>query len=121
MNKKLIKKVKDLEIELLDPKVRKDKRRLNDLISDDFIEFTSNGTTITKAEVLKDLPRQKYFEWKAFNLKVKELSSEIFLVTYKVKKIDVKNKTIVSSLRSSIWKNYNEKLKIIFHQGTLVK
>ena len=35
--------------------------------------------------------------------------------------IDLKNKKTTISLRSSLWKNINNKWQMIFHQGTLLK
>ncbi len=121
MNKILFKKIKDLELELLSPEVRKNKKRLNELLADDFIEFASAGFAIDKKYVLSNLPKENNVNWKVSDIKVSMLSNDLFLITYKVKKTDVKNKIIINSMRSSIWKDFNGKFKMVFHQGTLIK
>lgn len=118
--KKYLNKIKELELELLDPITRKNKKRLNELLSDDFLEFASNGFVMNKKDILSRLPKQKQIEWKVLNLKVKELSPDVFLVAYKVKKIELKDNKKIVSLRSSIWKNIGNKCQMVFHQGTLM-
>jgi hypothetical protein len=113
-------KVKKLEIELLDPYTRKNRKRLNELISEDFLEFTSVGFITNKKDVLKRLPKQSLVNWKVSNLKIRQLSKDILIVTYKVKKKNLKDNNITLSLRSSIWKNTNNNWKMVFHQGTLI-
>lgn len=110
--------VKKLEFELLRPEVRKNKKRLDELLVDDFCEFTSVGTVIHKKDVLKNLPKEKDIKWQILNLKTKTIFENAILVTYKVKKTNLKNKKTILSLRNSIWKNDNGNWQIIFHQGT---
>lgn len=114
-------KIKTLELELLKPEIRKDKKRLGEILADDFIEFTSLGTVINKKDVLKSLSKESHIKWEISNFKIKNISKEIVLVTYKAKKIDLKNKKIIFSLRSSVWKIFNNNWQMIFHQGTLIK
>lgn len=121
MNKIYIKKIKDLELELLDPKVRKDKKRLSQLLSEDFMEIASSGVIFNKEDILKNLPKQNNIEWKVSNLKVKEISQNIFLINYKIKKTDIKNNIVTNSIRTSLWKDFNGNWKMVFHQGTLIK
>jgi len=114
------KKVKEFELELLNSSTRKNIKRLRELLADDFIEFASSGLIIDKKDVLSTLPKQEPTEWKVSNLKSKELSNDIILVTYKVKKKNLKDGRITLSLRSSIWKNVENNWQMIFHQGTLL-
>jgi hypothetical protein len=118
---KIIQTIKKFELELLKPEVRKNKKRLGELLDTDFIEFTSIGTIIKKKNVLRNLPKENQIKWKVFGFKVKNISNDVVLVTYKVEKTDLKSKKIISSLRSSIWKKSRENWQIVFHQGTLIK
>lgn len=118
--KNIEKQVKILELELLKPEIRKDKNILNKLLSSDFIEFTSLGIVSSKKDIIKRLPNQKDLKWVVINLKTKILSNDIVLVTYKVKKIDLKENNKTISLRSSVWKNNNSNWQMVFHQGTLL-
>lgn len=121
MKKEVLNKIKELELELLDPKVRKSKKRLGELLVDDFLEFGASGLIVDKKKVLSNLPKQNNIVWQTSNLKVKNISENIFLLTYKVKKTNIKTGEIINSLRSSIWKIENGKAKMFFHQGTLLK
>lgn len=113
--------IKRLELQLLKPEIRKNKKLLNELLSDDFIEFTSIGTIINKKYVLRNLPKESLIKWKVSKFKTRIISKDIILTTYKAQKNDLKDKNIVISLRSSLWKNINNKWKIIFHQGTILR
>ncbi len=113
--------IKNFEIELLDPKVRKNKKRLNDLLSDDFLEYASTGEIFTKKDILLNLPKETKRTFNISNLKVKDISENIFLVTYKIKKFDIDKNIKTLSIRSSIWKKDNNQFKMVFHQGSLIK
>jgi len=119
--KKIEQQIKNSELGLLKPEIRKNKKILDELLADDFIEFTSVGTIINKKDVLRNLPKESLIKWKVSNLKTKIISKDVILATYKVQKKDLKNKNIIVSLRVSLWKNINNKWKIIFHQGTILK
>jgi len=112
--------LKELELELLKPEVRKDKKQLDQLLDDDFIEFTSTGLITDKKDVIKRLPKMETVQWKVQNIKIKKLSSDIVLITYKISKRKLKEKIAIWSLRSSIWINNNNNWQIVFHQGTLI-
>jgi hypothetical protein len=43
----------NLEKELLSPKTRKSKTRLNELLADDFFEFMQDGNPANKLDILK--------------------------------------------------------------------
>jgi len=113
--------IKKLELELLKPEIRKNKNSLDELLADDFKEFTSIGTVIDKKDVLKNLPKESLVKWKVSNFKIKAIAQDIVLVTYKVQKIDLKNKKTIVSLRSSLWRNISNNWQIVFHQGTIIK
>ncbi len=114
-------KVKKLELELLDPYTRKNKKRLDELLSEDFLEFTSVGSITNKKDVLKRLPKQSLLNWKVSNFKIKQLSEDVLMATYKAEKKNMKDNNITLSLRTSIWKNTNNNWQMVFHQGTLIK
>ena len=46
--------VKEFELELLSPKIRKSPERLNELLADDFFEFNQSGGTSTKKVLWRD-------------------------------------------------------------------
>ena len=105
----------ELEIELLKPAARKSVERLDQLISDEFIEFGSSGKVYSKQDILQTLPYEKEQAIEINNFKTAELSEDVVLATYRAT-IDG-----VPSLRSSIWKRVSSNWKMIFHQGTITQ
>lgn len=111
--------IKNLETELLRPEVRKSKKRLDELLADDFYEIGESGKKYNKQDILNDLPKQAEVDFTIQNFNAVEISPGIILATYQIEKEIAGNKT--SSLRSSFWQNKNGKWQIIFHQGTTLK
>ena len=105
---KLSQLIQKLELSLLDQSVRQSKNQLNQLIADDFVEFGKSG----KQNILDSLPSEKTRTFNMIDFKIKELSQDVVLALYKI----IENDTV--SLRSSIWKQYSDAWRIIFHQGT---
>ncbi|MCX6756118.1 MAG: DUF4440 domain-containing protein [Candidatus Nomurabacteria bacterium] len=114
-------KIYALEMSLLTPEVRSSAAKLDELLSDDFIEFGSSGLVYDKKHILERLPSNTdsvVYKVEDFNVKI--LSEDCALATFKTEKIvnDVLNST---SLRSSIWKKESENWRMFFHQGTHIK
>lgn len=108
----LHKQIQQLELSLLTPSVRKSLVQLNKLIANDFIEFGSSGKVYNKQDCMA--LDEKLREFKVIDFKIKELSKEVILATYKT----IENGDV--SLRSSIWKHYGDGWQMVFHQGTKV-
>lgn len=106
----LPKLIEALEQSLLSASVRQSTEQLNKLIADDFLEFGSSGKVYNKQDCIKpdDIPRK----FVVSDFKIKELSKDVTLATYKT------TENGVTSLRSSIWQRYGDEWKLIFHQGT---
>lgn len=111
----------ELENELLKPETRQSAEKINELLSDDFIEFCSSGNiyNYNKGDVFDKTINSSKIKWEIKEFSTKQLSNESILATYKVIKHSESKENIRYSLRSSIWKCLNGKWKIIFHQGTL--
>jgi aminoglycoside 6'-N-acetyltransferase len=106
----LPKLIEALEQSLLDPCVRQSTGQLNKLIADDFLEFGSSGKVYNKQDCIKPDETSRKFAVSEF--KIKELSKDVTLATYKT------TEDGIAALRSSIWKRYDGEWKMIFHQGT---
>jgi aminoglycoside 6'-N-acetyltransferase len=106
----LPKLIEALEQSLLDPCVRQSTGQLNKLIADDFLEFGSSGKVYNKQDCIK--PDETSRKFAVSECKIKELSKDVTLATYKT------TEDGIASLRSSIWKQYGDEWKMIFHQGT---
>ena len=106
--KKVFEEIELLEKQLLSSSTRKSIKVLDELLAVDFKEFGKSGFVYDKQEILNSLldeePRNltaKYFE--------------VYLVTYTT----IENG--ISTLRSSIWKSFDNRLQMLFHQGTEVR
>jgi hypothetical protein len=114
--------IKDLiismELSLLDKNIRNDKNELKNIISSDFIEYSSSGKIYTYEDCIKYLPEEnKQIKYNILNIEINKLSEDIILLLYTIE-MEKENKMEVSN-RSSIWINKNGKWKILFHQGTI--
>jgi len=113
--------IKALEIELLQPEVRKSKDRLNELIADEFIEIGESGKQYNKQDILDALPKQSGIRFSPKDFKATEISSNVVLATFHLEKEITESGEKIISLRSSIWKNKSGRWQIVFHQGTPLK
>lgn len=109
-----------LENDLLKSEVRKSPQKLSELLAEDFIEFTSSGSEYhyKSSDVFQKQDDNSQLLWQIIDFKIKLLSDDCVLATYKVVKHNEPNENKKYSLRSSIWKSYCGKWKMIFHQGT---
>lgn len=105
-----------LEIELLKPEVRKSAERLRELLANDYREFCCSGWIAGYNEGDTCYEPNVSFETKDFQ--AVELASDYVQVTYKVKKKYEETGVEKYSNRSSIWRCYEGKWKMFFHQGT---
>lgn len=106
----LPKLIEALERSLLDSSVRQSTEQLSKLIADDFLEFGSSGKVYNKQDCIK--PDETSRKFVVSDFKIKELSKDVMLATYKT------TEDGIASLRSSIWQRYGDEWKMIFHQGT---
>lgn len=105
-----------LEIEILKGSIRKDPEKLNELISEDFIEFGGAGIEYNKQQIIEALLNEKNIEWDYEDLKSRNISDDVIMVNYIA--IKKENDTETKSLRTSIWKKSKDKYQMVFHQGT---
>jgi hypothetical protein len=117
MDDLLKKTIKDLEVELLQPHVRKNISRLNELISDDFIEFGASGNRYNKKDVLNVLPGSDEVKYTIREFAVIEVTAGTMLATYRVEKEVPSCGEKTFSVRRSIWQERKGQWQIIFHQG----
>ncbi len=110
----LLNHIKHLEEKLLENLTRKSKINLQELLADEFIEFSSLGKSYNKKEIIEALLEENNSNYSLTDFKITLLTQEVILATY----LAIKDKNIYS-LRSSIWKSYGGKWKMVFHQGTL--
>ncbi|MEH2142551.1 nuclear transport factor 2 family protein [Nostoc sp.] len=108
---------------LLQSDVRKSAKDVMDLLAEEFIEFGSSGRVFDKQQIINSLqnePIESLTQRSITEFKTLVLATGVVLVTYRIVR-HISGEQPVHSLRSSIWKLNNDRWKMIFHQGTLVK
>ncbi|MEI1375770.1 nuclear transport factor 2 family protein [Nostoc sp. UHCC 0926] len=108
---------------LLQSDVRKSAKDVMDLLADEFIEFGSSGRVFDKQQIINSLqnePIESLTQRSITEFKTLVLATGVVLVTYRIVR-QISGEQPVHSLRSSIWKLNNDRWKMIFHQGTLVR
>jgi hypothetical protein len=106
--------IKELEEKLLKPDIRTSKSDLEELLSNEFMEFTSSGNVINKQDCLDGLQTNRM---ELYDFSIKVLSEELILSKFRLNIVDKNN----HSLRSSIWKYSDGRWQMLFHQGTLTQ
>jgi hypothetical protein len=109
-----------LELYLLRPEVRTSAEKINELISDDFIEYGSSGLIYNKENILERLPQGNSLSYNLFDFDVIILSENIVQTRFKIDRTNLDN-TKTTSLRASLWRKNNDNWQIFFHQGTPIK
>jgi hypothetical protein len=122
VNQTLEQQIFDLEKQLLMPEIRQSVERFMDFFSKDFIEFGSSGRILYFSEdYFKGEQYPPGFKYEIKDFKIKILAQDVVLATYKGIKHHESMEDRKYSLRSSIWKCFDGKWKMIFHQGTPTK
>ncbi|NMB47940.1 nuclear transport factor 2 family protein [Candidatus Kuenenbacteria bacterium] len=110
--------VKKLELALLNPKIRKSKNKLAELLADDFLEFAQSGKIHTKQDIINKLPQAPTEKFSPHDYTEKQLSPELVLVRYTVDRRVIKSGLKRRTLCSSIWHKQKGQWRMIFFQGT---
>ena len=110
-----------LENDLLKPEIRQSVEEVSELLSDGFTEFTSSGYiyNYNTGQVIDEGTDLQDMDWKIRDFEINQLSKDCILATYILIKDSELDENRKCSLRSSIWKCFDGKWKMIFHQGTL--
>jgi len=105
--------LRDLETRLLQPDVRRSPAKLDRLLADEFLEFTSSGNTCHKQQCVGGMSA---VDMVISDFQARLQAPGVALATYRVAKRD--GKETKHSLRSSIWKLIEGRWQMVFHQGT---
>ena len=115
----LYNQIVSLERSLHKPEIRADSQKLNDLLAENFQEFGASGRVFGKQEIVDSLISDPGLELEIENEVVTLIVPTVCLITYvSVKSI---NNEICRTNRSSVWKQYDESWRIIFHLGTKIE
>lgn len=111
-----LERVLQLEVELLDPAVRADARRLEKMLHPHFVEHGASGRIWTRQAIIDELPLEGADTPRttATDLVGAWIDANTILVTYRTAS------TLKCAVRSSIWSCDDAgQWQIRFHQGTL--
>jgi|WetSurMetagenome_2_1015567.scaffolds.fasta_scaffold73560_2 hypothetical protein len=114
-------KIYELEVRLLDPEVRKSAEKIAELLAEDFLEHCSSGWIYhySKNAVFLSADQPEELNWKIVDYTVRPLAGDVVLTTYKLIKPNESQEDMKYSLRSSIWKQFAGRWKLVFHQATV--
>jgi len=105
-----------LEELFLQPATRSSRRRLEELLAEDFIEFGSSGVAYDRADVISAMVLESPQAWSMDSFHAKPLSDDVALVTYVATK-----SAGDAALRCSVWKRSGGRWTMAFHQGTPIR
>ena len=118
-NNTILSVLSTLECELHEPRVRRDRARLEALLHPSFSEFGRSGNAYTKTEIIALLlNEQESVRIHAQHFRVQILAEGVALLTYKSAHVTAAGVLERPSLRSSIWKLGASGWQLLFHQGT---
>jgi len=103
---------------LLDPAVRRDRRRVSELLTEDFLEFGSSGRVWTREQILEFLETENYQPPAMEVFKCALIADGVALVTYRTVRTDAVTSGKATTLRSSLWTKESGTWRVRFHQGT---
>ncbi|MCL5028577.1 MAG: DUF4440 domain-containing protein [Bacteroidetes bacterium] len=108
-----------LEEKLLQPDIRKSSNEIEQLLADDFMEIGCSGRNYNRQQVIEALQNESTAKMTISDFEIMNLAETVVLATFRETKFNAVNRIENESLRSSIWKMFGDKWKMIFHQGTL--
>jgi hypothetical protein len=110
--------IRSLEKLLFEQSVRRSQEVVNQLLSDDFVEFGRSGGVHRKDDVMGSLAAEGTGEARtASDFDLKSLADDVVLLTYRSLRLGADGQEL-HTLRSSIWKFMEGRWQMVFHQGT---
>lgn len=111
--------VKHLEVELHQPEVRSDAKRVNTLLHKSFVECGRSGRIYSRNDILVELSGEDagYSVWSQ-DFAAEEISDGVILLTYLSAHINSDEELSRFTFRSSLWQQTPHGWQMRFHQGT---
>ena len=111
----IFREIESFERELVDPQIRKDAGRIQELLSDEFLEFGSSGKVHRECDILDSAKKPGSATYQLSEFVFKKLGEMHILVTYRSI-----NSSLEMAHRSSIWINEDGRWQMLHHQSTVV-
>jgi hypothetical protein len=103
---------------LLDPAVRRDRRKVLALLAEEFVEFGSSGRVWSRNEIVDHMESEDFSPVAIEDFACREIAADVMLVTYRSVGTNQEPGEPSIALRSSIWVRKSEGWLLRFHQGT---
>jgi len=115
----LLRHLKEPELALHQPAVRRDVARMDELLHKSFVEFGRTGRSYNRGEILEmfqhEVPAGSVW---AQDFSVAEIAEGIALLTYKSAHFGETGELHRHTLRASLWQRTQRGWQLRFHQGT---
>jgi len=111
----------ELETSLHRREIRNSPDAVSALLTDDFLEFGSSGKIWDKPSMVASMEKEQLdLQVTVEDFAARELAPGVVLVTYVSRRGEgnAGDPSAPSTLRSSIWKAFDGKWRMVFHQGT---
>jgi hypothetical protein len=105
-----------LEQRLHQPDFRHDAVALTNVLADDFLEIDGNGRTYTKPSLIAKLQRERPTVRKLSGFDTREVSPDVYLVSYLSLRRDPATGRETTTRRASIWRHTDGAWKMAFHR-----
>ena len=115
----LLEQLRDLEVALHQPAIRRDRAILERLLHPRFREFGRSGRSYVRADVLANLPAEQEATtvWSQ-NFEIELVGDNAALLTYSSAHVVADGKLERHTNRSSLWVRAASAWQMLFHQGT---
>jgi len=116
---KLLKELRDLEVELQQLAVRSNAERIDALLHESFVEYGRSGRSYGKAEIIEQLPLEKSSGsvWSQ-DFSVEMVTEGVALLLYKSAHMHKTGELTRHTNRASLWQHTPHGWQMRFHQGT---
>jgi hypothetical protein len=107
--------VVELELALLHPDLRRDRKWVEDLLDEDFREIGASGRVWTRQETVDLVAAEQNDQpITVADLEALQLADNVVLLTY------ISDRGGRSARRTAIWRQVDGRWRLIHHQGTLI-
>ena len=115
----LLNPLRELEVEVHKACSNHDRKSIENLLHNSFLEFGRSGKTYTKSNILEQCSAQEidFLVWSQ-EYALQHVSDDTVLLTYRSADISDRGDMKRYSLRSSLWVCEGKGWEMCFHQGT---
>ena len=110
--------LENLERELHEPLVRKDGKRLGQLLHDSFTEIGRSGILFDKDQIMSALNSESVNTVWSQDYAIQTIDDGLVLLTYRSARIESNQTLSRFSRRASLWQLTDLGWQMIYHQGT---